>query len=131
MYKKKILESKYKTIKFGKSELNSIPLGSDAIQSEHFWPPLFQFSCFTNDEVYDESHENNMQQYAKAGTLLPVSLSYAENCCSNDSLRGLLLAGVLIKLETIWKYELEKLNLKFSDGYYSTEWICYESRVSK
>lgn len=111
---KKSLESKYKTTKFGKSGLNAVPLDSGAIQSELFWPPFFWFVCFTNDDVYDEGHENNMQYYAKARTLLPVSLSYAENCCSNDSLRGLLLAGVLIKLETLWKHELEKLNPKLS-----------------
>jgi len=40
MYKKS-LEFKYKTTKFGKSELNAIPLDSRAIQPKHFWPTFF------------------------------------------------------------------------------------------
>lgn len=77
----------------------------------------FFLSSFTNDDVYEEGHENNMQYCAKAGTLLPVSLSSAENCCSSDSVRDLQLAGVLIKLETFWKCELERLNPRLPDAY--------------
>lgn len=46
---KKSLETKYKSTKFGKSELNSIPLNSSATQSFGY---LFSSLCFLQMMIY-------------------------------------------------------------------------------